>query len=176
MCMFHLFNGLWEQASLTMTPYVRLYRVVPVRKDAGFVEFVPSWLHPCSIFSRLMLSRPVESYDWSKVDAFTVDEKKALVLSAAGSFVGAFVLGVRDRHRDNMMVSDKGEFFHIDFGCAVSVRPRTDTSATCSTRGRGLMATASPSRESCARRSPSTWSSSTALLARRSACYAATAV
>jgi len=44
--------------------------------------------------------RTVESYDWTKLDAFSLEDKRRFVLSAAGSFVAAFILGVRDRHRD----------------------------------------------------------------------------
>lgn len=110
--------------------------------------------------------RSVESYDWSQIDSFTVDEKKSLILSAAGSFVGAFVLGVRDRHRDNMMISDKAEFFHIDFGFGsykAFIPCISYAIAICSILERGLTAIVSLFRASCDRRSRSIWTNSTAL-------------
>jgi len=36
--------------------------------------------------------------------------------SLAGSCLASFVLGIRDRHQDNMLVKDDHIFFHIDFG------------------------------------------------------------
>ena len=39
-----------------------------------------------------------------------------LVASAAASYVSAHVLGVRDRHSDNILVAADGTIFHIDFG------------------------------------------------------------
>jgi len=36
--------------------------------------------------------------------------------SLAGSSLASYVLGIRDRHEDNMLIKDNHIFFHIDFG------------------------------------------------------------
>jgi hypothetical protein len=100
--MFHIFNQIWEYSGMSRKPFIHLYRVFPTALDKGFVEYVPS--------------ATLQNYDWSKLNQFNEKQKEEFICSAAGAFAGAFILGIRDRHRDNMMISDQGHFFHIDFG------------------------------------------------------------
>jgi len=100
--MFFIFNKIWEYSGMPLKPFIHLYRVFPTAADKGFVEFVPS--------------TTIQTYDWDNLLKFTEQQQEEFICSAAGAFAGAFILGIRDRHRDNMMISDKGHFFHIDFG------------------------------------------------------------
>jgi len=51
-----------------------------------------------------------------------------LVASAAASYIAAFVLGIRDRHYDNILVRSDGTLFHIDYSYILGDKVRFDTS------------------------------------------------
>lgn len=53
-----------------------------------------------------------------------------LIASAAGAFISSFVMGIRDRHDDNILIcKDNGyTLFHIDFGYIFGDRASLDTS------------------------------------------------
>lgn len=55
------------------------------------------------------------------------DAKDRLVSSGACSFIAGYVLGLRDRHHDNLLVTEAGELFHIDFGFIGKDQPFLDT-------------------------------------------------
>eukprot|EP01124_Arcella_intermedia_P014706 TRINITY_DN2126_c0_g1_i1.p1 TRINITY_DN2126_c0_g1~~TRINITY_DN2126_c0_g1_i1.p1 ORF type:complete len:278 (-),score=75.81 TRINITY_DN2126_c0_g1_i1:358-1191(-) len=98
--MFYLFNKLWASSSAFAedTPFIYQYLVLPTGKDQGVVEFVRE-------------STSVEKFNWQRKVigwVFNSEEIGRLICSAAGGFVGSFVLGIRDRHRDNMMVKEDG--------------------------------------------------------------------
>jgi len=96
---FYIFNILWQNAPFLDEdrPYIYQYRVFPMLisdKDPDMllscIEFVPD-------------SKSTEKFDWKSLYNKNSEQRRELHRSAAGGYVASWVLGIRDRHRDNMI-------------------------------------------------------------------------
>ncbi|VEU44276.1 unnamed protein product [Pseudo-nitzschia multistriata] len=138
-CVSRLCEDIWAAASvdwkLGHPPTVCAYDVLVTAPDAGYLEMVPGK-------NFLDLSQKVagvepnpddssttkSSFSFELSKPFCMDRKtgwddvdvKKLAPSLVGSYIVNFVLGVRDRHEDNMMVvgdlSEDPRMMQIDFG------------------------------------------------------------
>lgn len=105
---FHLMNKLWSDEKLEHReqPVMAFaYGCVPVGENSGFIEFLAG----CESLKNI---RRVSAHNFDAV----AGARDRLVASAAGSFVASYLLGIRDRHYDNILARKDGLIFHIDFG------------------------------------------------------------
>jgi len=100
---FSVCNLLWQGSHLLDKPFIFQYAVTPFDTTTGCIEFIEN-------------CKSVEAFDWKVWNNLSDEKKKIFLLSMAGSYVSCFILGVRDRHQDNMLIHNGEIFFHIDFG------------------------------------------------------------
>eukprot|EP01083_Nonionella_stella_P294347 1000675_1 len=104
--MFRFFNDIWKEEECKYKNdlvHIHTYRCVPFCEDFGCIEYVDHCIPLTQI----------KQYDEQSNDDAFMD---ALIASAAGSYIGAFILGIRDRHSDNILIQKNGTLFHIDYG------------------------------------------------------------
>lgn len=97
---------------LQLTPYA----ILSTSLTAGFIEFVPE----SSTIASILKNYNQSINDFFRAQAKTDEEYeqfiKTFVRSSAGYCVITYVLGIGDRHLDNLMITKSGNLFHIDFG------------------------------------------------------------
>ncbi|PGH27797.1 hypothetical protein AJ80_00585 [Polytolypa hystricis UAMH7299] len=112
-----------ENLDLKLTPY----RILATSAHAGAMQFIPSTSlsaastkYKGSILAYLKANNPDDSEPLG-VRKETMD---TYIKSCAGYCVITYILGVGDRHLDNLLLAPDGHFFHADFGFILGRDPK----------------------------------------------------
>jgi len=112
-----------ENLDLKLSPY----RILATSTSAGAVQFVPSMplasiatKYKGSVLAYLRANNPDERQSLG-VRAEAMD---TYIKSCAGYCVITYLLGVGDRHLDNLLIAPTGHFFHADFGYILGRDPK----------------------------------------------------
>ena len=116
--MIQLMDKLLKRAALELclTPY----SIIATSPTSGLVEFVEGAVPISQVLSKfngsiLQFFQSVAQQKGAKFD-IRPDVMSNYVRSCAGYCVITYLLGVGDRHLDNIMLTDRGLLVHIDFG------------------------------------------------------------
>ncbi|CAJ1931442.1 unnamed protein product [Sphenostylis stenocarpa] len=111
-----------ENLDLHLTPY----KVLATGQDEGMLEFIPSR----SLALILSEHRSIISYlqkfhpDDHGPFGITATCLETFIKSCAGYSVITYILGIGDRHLDNLLLRNDGGLFHVDFGFILGRDPK----------------------------------------------------
>lgn len=117
-----------ENLNLQLSPY----RILATSTTAGAVQFVSSTplsdilassKYKGSILGYLRFHNPT-SPETPSILGVRKEAMETYVKSVAGYCVITYLLGVGDRHLDNLLLTPDGHFFHIDFGYILGRDPK----------------------------------------------------
>ncbi|XP_059519791.1 phosphatidylinositol 4,5-bisphosphate 3-kinase catalytic subunit beta isoform isoform X4 [Myotis daubentonii] len=121
--MLRLMDLLWKEAGLDLRllPYgclatgdrSGLIEVVSTSETIADIQLNSSNVAAAAAFNKDALLNWLKEYNSGDDLDRAIEE---FTLSCAGSCVASYVLGIGDRHSDNIMVKKNGQLFHIDFG------------------------------------------------------------
>ncbi|XP_015193707.2 phosphatidylinositol 4-phosphate 3-kinase C2 domain-containing subunit alpha [Lepisosteus oculatus] len=119
--MIKIMDKIWLQEGLDLR--IVNFKCISTGKDRGMVELVPAsdTLRKIQVeygvtgsFKDKPLAEWLRKYNPSEEEYEKASEN--FIYSCAGCCVATYVLGICDRHNDNIMLRSTGHMFHIDFG------------------------------------------------------------
>jgi len=109
MLMFKFMNELWRENDINCNGVQCesvCYEVIPMAVDFGAIEFIDGVKK---------ISKIGKMINQKDSNGRTKSITNRVIATAAASYIASYVLGVRDRHHDNILMSGDGSVFHIDF-------------------------------------------------------------
>jgi hypothetical protein len=102
--------------------FILTYDVLPIVMDGGFIQIVDD----CATISELNKKNlTIQNYIMQHNPNENIKTvKQRFIKSTAAYCVMTFLLGIGDRHLDNIMIKEDGRLFHIDFGFILGNDPK----------------------------------------------------
>ena len=122
MQLFKAMQTLWFENQLKVK--MSLYKVLCTGNQEGMLEMVTNAETLAAIhikeggaISQFFSKAPIKNWiEHNKSNVSMQDAIENFLLSNVAYCLATFVLGIGDRHNDNIMIKKNGELFHIDFG------------------------------------------------------------
>ncbi|XP_076265389.1 phosphatidylinositol 4,5-bisphosphate 3-kinase catalytic subunit delta isoform-like isoform X2 [Rhynchophorus ferrugineus] len=122
--MLKIMDRLWKREGLDLR--MNPYNCISLEPRVGMIQVVLKAETIANIQKEKGNFTPTASFKKGSILAWLKDHNtdeadlnkaiKEFTLSCAGYCVATYVLGIGDRHSDNIMVKQTGQLFHIDFG------------------------------------------------------------
>jgi len=111
-----------ENLDLKLTPY----RVLASSSNHGFVQYIESSSVAEILRTEGSIQNFFRKYNPSETAQYNIHPEvmDTYVKSCAGYCVVTYLLGVGDRHLDNLLLTKSGRLFHIDFGYILGRDPK----------------------------------------------------
>jgi hypothetical protein len=111
------------KSSMDIDLHIVTYEIQPISKNTGFIGAINDCdtLYTIEETMKITLSNYIKKHN-PDTPAKVLHER--FLRSCAFYSVVTFLLGIGDRHLDNMMLTKRGEFFHIDYGFVLGKDPR----------------------------------------------------
>ena len=121
--MLKLMDKLWLQNGLDL--HLTIYGCLSTGIDEGIIEIVQNAKTVCNIQKEAKVNI-LETFqkevllEWlqkkNPTESLLQKARENFLYSCAGYCVATYILGIGDRHNDNIMLTEDGNLFHIDFG------------------------------------------------------------
>lgn len=111
-----------ENLDLKLSPY----RILATSSNAGAIQFISSipLSDASSKYKSILAYLKEHNPDENEPLGVRKETMDTYVKSCAGYCVITYLLGVGDRHLENLLLSPDGHFFHIDFGYILGGDPK----------------------------------------------------
>lgn len=111
-----------ENLDLKLTPY----KVLATSSKNGLMQFIESTTVAEVLATEGSILNFFRKYNYCETDPLgvTPDVMETYLKSCAGYCVITYILGVGDRHLDNLLLTKNGNLFHIDFGYILGRDPK----------------------------------------------------
>ncbi|KAL5334366.1 kinase-like domain-containing protein [Aspergillus crustosus] len=133
-----------ENLDLKLTPY----RILATNATAGAMQFIPSTsLSAVSAKYKTVLAYlKANNPDENEPHGVRKETMDTYIKSCAGYCVITYLLGVGDRHLENLLLAPDGHFFHADFGFILGRDPKpfAPMMKLCKEMVEGMGGTSSP--------------------------------